>query len=216
MKFYRDISKSKSYFYYFGWTILAFLGGFFLLFFLIFQAMFYVKRTERIEFFIAAHGLKDDNYFNNFKKLFAKEGLIDVNVYSYLEDDPNIYNYFSANGEQADFIIFSETNVNDLEELIKYNYVDLSTLESDVPSISEYDTFEYENVPYGIKIYDPIDDNYNLNHHFQDLIEFTKVGKDKEAYYLLVDTDSPNFDKEKKHTLGLSVLEYLLSDMLNS
>ena len=214
MKFYKDKSKAKSYFYYFGWTILAFFGGFFLVFFLIFQAMFYVKRTERLEIFIAAHGLKDNNYFDKIQKEFAKEGLLQVNVYSYLEDDINVYNYFSANGEDADFIIFSETNVKDMQEYISYNYVDVSTLVSDIPCVSEYDTYIYEGTSYGLKIYDPVDESYNTSHHFQDLIEFNKEGKDKEAYYLLVDKDSPNFDKENKHTFGYSVLEYLLSDML--
>ena len=216
MKIYQDKSKSKSYFYYWGWTILAFFGGFFLIFFFIFQAMFFVKRTERIEIFIAAHGLKDNEYFYNIQKEFSKDGLVEVNTYSYLEDDPNIYNYFSANGENADYVIFSETNVKDMQEYITYSYKDITSLTDLVPSLSEYDTYVYEDVAYGIKIYDPANEQYNLSHHFQDIIEFNKEGKEKEAYYLLVDASSPNFDQENKHTFGYSVLEYLLSDMLNA
>ena len=216
MKFYRDLSRSKSFFYYFGWTILVFIGAFFLIFFLIFQAMFYVKRTERIEIFIAAHGLKDDSYFDKIRKEFSKDGLLGVNVYSYLEDDPNVYNYFQANGESADFIIFSETNIHDMQEYITYTYVDVSTLVEDAPSLNEYDTYIYDNVPYGIKIYDGENENYNLSHHFQDIIEFNKQGKENESYYLLVDIDSPNFDKKNKHTFGYSALEYLLKDMISN
>ena len=215
MKLYRDKSRAKSYFYYFGWTIFAFIGGFFLIFFLIFQAVFYIKRTERIEIFIAAHGLKDNNYFEKIRKEFSKDGLLEINVYSYLEDDLNVYNYFQANGESADFIIFSETNIHDMQEYITYNYVDVSTLEEDIPCLSEYDNYVYDNIPYGIKIYDGNDTAYNEAHHFQDIIEFNKQGKDNESYYLLVDKDSPNFDKKNKHTFGYSALEYLLKDMLN-
>ena len=214
MKFYRDISKSKSYFYYFGWTILAFLGGFFLIFFLIFQARFYIRRNEKIEIFIAAHGLKDDSFATSMQKEFAKDGIVEVNLYSYLEDDINVYNYFSANGEQADFIIFSETNVKDLEGYVVYNYYDLSNFTNLVPSINQYDYYQYDNVSYGIKIYDKEDENYNTSHLFSNFIEFNKEGKESESYYLLVDVDSPHFNLDNSNSLGFSVLEYLLSSML--
>lgn len=213
-RFYRDLSKSKSFFYYFGWTILVFIGVFFLIFYFIFQSMFYIRRTEKIEIFIAAFGLKDNDYSSKIQSEFAKDGLVEVNIFSYLEDDINIFNYFSATGEEADYIIFSETNVMDLEDYVTFNYYDLNNLVSDVPSISQYQTYKYDGVSYGLKIYDAENEDYNLNHHFQDLIEFNKTGKEKESYYLLVDKDSPNFNKETKHTLGYLVLEYILSDML--
>ena len=114
MKIYKDQTKAKSYFYYYGWTILVFIAGFFLLFFFIFQNIFAVKRTQRIEMFIAAFGLKDYEYANKIKKQFKAGGLIEMNIYSYLEDDINVFDYFSANGENADFVIFSETNIRDI------------------------------------------------------------------------------------------------------
>ena len=206
MKIYKDKTKSKSYFYYYGWAILAFLAGFFLIFFLIFQAMFYVKKTQRIDIFIAAYGVKDDNFKKAIEKEYKKDGLIEVNIYSYLESDKNLYNYFSANGEKADFIIFSETNINEMQEYVPENYVNLSALASDIPSLSKYETTEY-----GIKLFDGSNDEYNNKFTYTDTFEFTKEGVDKESYYLLVDKESPNFDKEKNHTLGFSVLEYFLS-----
>ena len=216
-KMYRDISRSKSYFYYFGWTLLVFFGGFFLIFFFIFQNMFYVKRNQRIEIFIAAHGLKDDSIFKGLQKEFKSQGIIDVNVYSYLEDDINIFNYFSANGESADFIIFSETNIKDLEDYLIYNYYDVSTLSSAVPSLSSYDTpvSEYDNLPHVIKIFDGQDEYYNNVHHFNDYIEFEKAGKEKESYYLLIDKDSPFFKEKSNPSIGEDVLEYLLSSALD-
>ena len=212
-KIYKDTSKGKSYFYYYGWTILVFIGGFFLIFFFIFQAMFYIKRTQKIELFIAAHGLKDDNYHKNIEKTFKPNGLIEMNVYSYIEDEINIYNYFSANGENADYIIFSETNVKDMQDYVLDNYYDVTSLVSDIPAISAFETYSYEDKPVGIKIYDGSNPSYNEKFKFSDLIEFTKEGKEAESYYLLVDTGSPNFNKEKNHTLGYSVLQYFLDDM---
>lgn len=175
--------------------------------------MFYVKRTERVDLFIAAFGLKDYEYSNKIQKEFKDQGLVEMNIYSYIEDDINIYNYFSANGENADYVIFSETNMNDLQDYVKYSYFPLPELETEVSKVSEFETFEFESVAYGIKIFDKDNDAYNNKYKFKDLIEFTKEGKEKENYYLLVDNGSPNFDKEGGHTLGYSVLDYFLSDM---
>lgn len=176
--------------------------------------MFYVKRTERIELFIAAYGLKDDSYGKKIEKEFKDKGLIEMNIYSYIESDSNIYNYFSANGEQADFIIFSETNVKDLNEYISYNYFDISSLKDDIEVISNFETFVYEDISYGLKIFDGGNEEYNNKFNFQDLVEFTSENKENESYYLLVDNESPNFDKENSHTLGYEVLNYFLNDMM--
>ena len=213
MKIYRDQTKAKSFFYYYGWTILVFIAGFFLIFFFIFQSIFAVKRTQRIEMFIAAHGLKDDEYANKIKKEFKSKGLIEMKSYSYLEDDINVYDYFSANGENADFVIFSETNINDMQDYVPNNYMPLSSLEDDIESIKSFETFDYDGTAYGIKIFAASNDAYNNKYKFKDLIEFTKEGKDNESYYLLIDSGSPNFDKANKHTLGYSVLSYFLYDM---
>lgn len=213
-KLYKDTMKGKSYFYYYGWTILAFLISFYLIAFLIMQAMFYIPRANKIEIFIAAQGLKDDEYSQKIQKEFEEDGLMEVNVYSYLENDTKIYDFFSANGESADFVIFSETNVTEMQDYVLYNYVDLDSIKTDVPSLASYETFKYDVKSFGIKIYDGSNVSYNSNHHFDRWIEFTNVNKANESYYLLVDVDSPNFDKDNNHTLGYSVLEYLLSSML--
>lgn len=212
MNIYKDTTRQKSFFYYYGWTIVVFFAMFFLIYFLIFQSMFYVKRTQKVEFFIAAYGLKDDSYHKTIEKQFKEDGLIEANFYSYIEDDKNLYNYFTANGENADFIIFSETNVKDLKDYLIYNYYDVSTLVESIPSISHFDTYKYEDdKSYGIKIYDGQNEEYNNRFTFSDLIKFDYEGKEKESYYLLIDNQSPNFDKEGNHTLGYSVLEYFLS-----
>lgn len=213
MRIYKDREKAKSYFYYYGWTILVFVVAFFLTFFLIFQNLFAVKRTQHVDMFIAAHGLKDFEYSSKVVKQFKKGGLVEFNIYSYLEDDINIMDYFSANGENADFVIFSETNISDMKEYVPANYVPLSSLEDTVESIKSFETFEYEGTAYGIKLFDATNDTYNNKYKFKDFIEFTKEGKDNESYYLLIDNGSPNFDKENKHTLGYSVLSYFLYDM---
>ena len=175
--------------------------------------MFYVKRTEKIDFFIAAFGLKDNEYSSKIKNEFANKGLVEVNIYSYMEDDVNIFNYFSANGEKADFVIFSESNLNDMHDYVKYNYLALTSLEAEVPTVNVFDSFKYDSISYGIKIFDKADDTYNNRFKFKDLIEFTKQGKEKENYYLLVDNESPNFNKSSGNTLGYLVLDYFLTDM---
>ena len=183
MKLYKDITRQRSFFYYYGWTILVFFGVFFLAYFLIFQAMFSVKRTEKIDLFIAAYGLKDETISKTIEKEFKKDGLIEMNIYSYVE-----------------------------EEYLSENYYDVSTLVESVPSISHFDTYKYEgDKPFGIKIFDGQNNEYNNRFTFTDMIKFDYQDKEKESYYLLVDNQSPNFDKDNNHTLGFSVLEYLLS-----
>ncbi|MBO4856274.1 MAG: hypothetical protein J5511_02755 [Bacilli bacterium] len=213
MRIYKDREKAKSYFYYYGWTILVFIVAFFLTFFLIFQNIFAVKRTQRIDMFIAAQGLKDYEYSTIVEKKFKSAGLIEMNIYSYLEDDINLFDYFSANGEKADFVIFSETNCNDLQEYLPANYKPLSSIEDTVESVKSFETYKYDGVSYGIKIFDGANEAYNNKYKFKDFIEFTKEGKENESYYLLIDNESPNFDKENKHTLGYSVLSFFLYDM---
>ncbi len=213
MTLYKDREKAKSYFYYYGWTILVFIAGFFLIFFFIFQNMFAVKRTQRVDLFIAAHGLKDYDYSKKIQKKFKSQGLIEFNVYSYLEDDPKVFDYFSANGEKADFVVFSETNLNDLKEYLPNNYVPLSDIATVVDKVNNFETFDYEGTGYGIKLFSKDSETYNNKYKFKDYIEFTKEGVDKENYYLLIDNESPNFDEANKHTLGYSVLSYFLDDM---
>ncbi len=213
MILYKDREKAKSYFYYYGLTILVFIAGFFLIFFFIFQNMFAVKRTQRVDLFIAAHGLKDYDYSKKIQKQFKSQGLIEFNVYAYLEEDPNVFNYFSANGEKADFVVFSETNLNDLKEYLPNNYVPLADIATVVDRVNNFETFDYEGTSYGIKLFSKDSDTYNNKYKFKDYIEFTKEGVDKENYYLLIDNESPNFDEANKHTLGYSVLSYFLDDM---
>ena len=211
-KLYKDSAKAKSYFYYYGWTVVVFLGVFFLLFFLIFQAMFHVKRTEKIDVFIAAYGLKDFEFDKKVETQFKDKGLVEFNVYSYMEDDANTANYFSANGEKADFVIFSESNIKDMQDYIQYNYMDLNSVKDDIPSLSKYETYLDNDVPRGIKLFDGVNVAYNETQSFSNWIEFTKQDKENESYYLLVDNESENFNKENNHVLGYEVLEYLLSE----
>ena len=214
MKLYKDSTKAKSYFYYYGWTIVVFFGVFFLVFFLIFQAMFHVKRYEKIDLFIAAYGLNDGEYNEKIEKEFKDKGLIEFNIYSYMADDVNTANYFSANGEKADFVIFSESNILDMKEYISYNYLDLALIKADIPSISSYESYLDNGVERGIKIFDGVNTSYNETHKFSNFIEFNKEGKESESYYLLIDNETENFDKENNHILGYEVLEYLLADFL--
>ena len=140
--------------------------------------------------------------------------MIEANIYFYTEDDPNVYNYFSANGENADYVIFSETNVKDMQDYVPGNYLNVGALKNDVPSIAQFEYYQFEGTSYAIKIFDAANETYNSRFSFTDTFEFTKQGKENESYYLLVDNQSPNFDKQNNHTLGYEVLEYFLSSMI--
>ena len=210
MKIYKDKSAGKSYFYYFGWTIPVFLGLFYLLFFLIFQGVYKVKPYQKIDFFIAAYGVNDNYYQEQLIKEFEDDGLIETNIYDYPLTDPKIYDYYQAYGESADFVILSEGDVTEMKEVIKDKYVSLDTLTSDCPNISHYESYQYDSISYGIKIFDKADDSYNEKYDFTTHINFTSEGKEKTNYYLLINKESVNFDKQNNHILGYLVLQYYL------
>lgn len=211
MKTYRDKSAGKSYFYYFGWTIPVFLGLFFLLFFLVFQGVYHVKRYQQIDFFIAAYGVKDHYYQERLTKELEKDGLIEVNIYDYPVNDSKIYDYYQAYGEKSDFVILSEGDVNEMKEAIKDKFVPVNNYLEDCPSIAKYDLYQYESVSYGIKLFDKTNEIYNQKYDFTNHINFTSEGKEITDYYLLINKDSVNFDKQNNHILGYLVLEYFLS-----
>ena len=211
MKVYKDKNKGKSYFYYFGWTIPTFLVVFFLMFFLIFQFVYRVKPYQKVDYFIAAYGLNDRYYQNEILKRFEKDGLVEVNIHDYPMGDAKLYEYYQAYGEKSDFVILSEGDVSSMKEVIKTKFTPIDNLKSDCPAISKYDSYKFDAVSYGIKIFDDKDDSYNQKYNFTSHINFTAEGKERSSYYLLVNKESVNFDKEKNHIFGYLVLEYFLS-----
>ena len=210
MKIYKDKSKDKSYFYYFGWTIPVFLGVFYLLFFVIFQWVYRVKPYEKIDMFIAAYGVNDRYYQNELIKELGKDGLIEVNIYDYPVNDKKIYEYYQAYGETSDFVILSEGDVSEMKEVIKDKFVSLDNLSTDCPAINNYETYQYDSLSYGIKVFDKENETYNAKYDFTTHINFTSEGKEKTNYYLLINKSSINFDKQNNHNLGYLVLEYYL------
>lgn len=210
MKIYKDKSKDKSYFYYFGWTIPVFLGVFYLLFFVFFQNVYRVKPYEKIDMFVAAYGVNDNYYQKELLKELKDDGLVEVNIYDYPVNDKKIYDYYQAYGESSDFVILSEGDVTEMKEVIKDKFVSLDTLASDCPTISHYASYQYDSVSYGIKVFDKSDETYNEKYDFTTHINFTLEGKERTDYYLLINKSSVNFDKENNHNLGYLVLEYYL------
>ncbi len=211
MKIYKDKSRGKSYFYYFGWTIIAFFGLFFLLFFLIFQNVYKIKPYQKIDFFWAAYGLKDRFYQQEILKEYEDDGLLEINMYDYPFNDPKLYDYYQAYGENSDFVILSEGDLVSMQEVIKDKFMALNDLLIDCPTINNYETFVYEELSYGVKLFDKNNDEYNHQHHYLEHVEFTAQGQESFSYYLLVNQNSVNFDKENNHVFGYLALEYFLS-----
>ena len=211
MKIYKDKSVGKSYFYYFGWTIPVFLGVFYLIFFLIFQGVYRVKPYQKIDMFIAAYGVNDTYYQKHILNEFEDNGLIEINIYDYPVNDAKIYDYYQAYGEKSDFVILSEGDVNEMKDVIKDKFVSLNSLSTDCPSINHYESFQYDSTSYGIKVFDKDNDSYNAKYDFTTHINFISEGQVETNYYLLVNKESVNFDKENNHILGYLVLEYYLT-----
>ena len=211
MKIYKDINRGKSYFYYFGWTILAFFAVFFLLFFFIFQNVYKIKPYQKIDFFWAAYGLKDRYYQQEILKEYEGDGLLEINMYDYPLTDPKIYDYYQAYGENSDFVILSEGDVISMQEVVKDKFMKLNDLLTDCPSINNYDVYQYEESYYGIKLFDKDNDTYNDKYYYLEHVDFISQSHESSSYYLLVNQNSINFDKENNHIFGYLALEYFLS-----
>ena len=208
-KLYKDQALGKSFFYYYGAFIALLLVLFYVLYFSIFRAIYYVPRTKKLNFFIASYGVKDYSIKKKLHSYLKDDGLLEVNFYDYLVSDARIVDYYSAYSKSCDFFIFDETTLTDMKELVATTFMDLSNVSNDIPEMSEYETFKYEGVDIGLKIFDKDDETYNNKYKYTSWIDFTYLDN-TDNYYLLIYKKSPNFNKETHHTLGYLGLEYFL------
>ena len=86
----------KTYFTYYGWTIVVFLIVFWAGYYFIFRQMYAPKQYEQLNFFYAAYGLKDNSIHNKMQKALEEDNCFEVNYYDYSRNDKKIYEYYSS------------------------------------------------------------------------------------------------------------------------
>lgn len=185
--------------------IFAFLFSWFS-YYCIFKAMYQLKPTEKLVFFIETNGLLQGKP-ETFQKMMddeemKKDGLIDISYYPYdtaEEDKPFIKNVIN----EIDFVILPGYELD--------NFVGMKDdckAFADLIEIKDFYTLDYQGL--ALKIYDGDDQEYNKHFTFDTWLPLAREGS-KADFYLLVSNYSQNFDRGNNHILGYLGLNILLT-----
>lgn len=203
----------KTYLTYFGWSILLLPFVLWAGFYFIFRQMYAAKPYEQLTIFYAAYGLKDDSFHNKMQKDLEDKACYEINYYDYSRSDKKIYEYYSSVKDNCDFFVFGEQDLVDMKEVVKEQFKVIDEdLAKNINLPSYYEYFSYEEGNYGIKLVDKENSEYNQKTKFDSLINYS-LNNQSDSFYLLINKDSVNFDKESNHTLGYIGLEYLFNNV---
>ena len=162
------------------------------------------KKEETFSIFITSYDWNnqlEDELYNEFKD----DGILDFNVYNFSIDDKDLSSYYTNFGVKSDILILYEFDLNDMDEYIDDYYMVIPSKYS-----NQFDCFKYNEAPYGIKLYDNENNEYNNS-----LINKYNVfsGEKNQDVYILINKKSVHFDNEQD--IGYSVLDYILAGDIN-
>jgi hypothetical protein len=203
-----------------GWLVLIALILSYTAWYWAITAIDAIKNTEKINFFIESYGLKANTLSDDVVAKFADQGVVESNVYCYAPNDVSISSYYTKFGNESDFIILYQS---DLDTMFQ-NPDSTSVLSSFVPfssdlkkatmSQDDYAYYQVKGEDYALKVYDSADASYNTAHPFTSLIDFSSSTKNGESSYLLLNAKTPNLKPyNTTSTTGNAVLalQYFLA-----
>ena len=170
-----------------------------------------IKRCERFNLFIAAYGMKENNYQNELYELLKDDGIKQVNFYSYLLDDKDIAKYYDAFGYNADAVIFSDSDVESMSGTISTNFMGIGDKLSTALSLDGYKGYYFDDVRYAIMIHDKNDEEYNSKFNYSSWIEFGSG----HSFFLLLNIRSTNygmFSEKNESEVALKGIKYILDE----
>lgn len=211
----RKITKENynTFFSYFGWTIPVFLIVFWAIFYFTFRQIYATKPYEQLVFYYAAYGLKDNSVHNKLQKALEPKQCYEVNYYDYTRDSSEAYKSYTAVSSICDFFVFSETDLNDMQDAVKSIFMPITNEFADKIHLpAAYSFFQFESVNYGIKLNDKNDATYEQNKKYSSYINFSK-GSNTDSFYLVINKNSVNFNEDANHVLGYLGLDYLFNEL---
>lgn len=203
----KDITN---FFTYYLWIVIIFAIVAFASATLLLSAINKIQDHERFSIFFAAYGITEERGKEDIQELLKDDGIVEVNYYSYRNDDSRIGAYYQAFGYYSEINILSEKDVKDMKETIKNVYIPLTNEfknATEIPSI--YQTYDYEDKPYALKIFDKDDESYNAKFNYSTWINFETPNKENENFYLLLSYRSPNFGEYGKRNINTSAIKGL-------
>ena len=208
--------KVGNFFMYYGWLVIILSVLSFALSTVILSAINRIKANEKFSIFIAAYGIKEERNKKELLEYLKEDKVIEVNYYSYFKNELNIGDYFSAYGFNAEINILSEKELTDMDVGIKNMYIPFDNVIKTALSLNEkYQGYEYESDVYAIKLFDKDDESYNMNFKYQEWINFTFDGQEKENYYLLLNKNAPTYGEYSKRNIAdyaLKGVKYFLDE----
>ena len=199
-----------NFFTYYLWIVIVFAIVTFASTTLLLSAINKIQDHERFSIFFAAYGITEERGKEDIQELLKDDGIVEVNYYSYRNDDSRIGAYYQAFGYYSEINILSEKDVKDMKETIKNVYIPLTNEfknAAEIPSI--YQTYDYEDKPYALKIFDKDDESYNAKFNYSTWINFETPNIENENFYLLLSYRSPNFGEYGKRNINTSAIKGL-------
>ncbi len=160
------------------------------------------KKEELFSIFVTSYGVKDQELQNRILNECQETDIKEVNIYNFSYEDENIASYYANFGEKSDLIVLYETDLLEMKEFIGDRFLLLNNTYSE-----NYQTYNYENCAYGIKVFDF---NNKENSLFDKYFNFEgKINKDS---YVLINKKSVHFENE--NAIGYKILNKLLKGEL--
>lgn len=199
------------------------LVGYLLIFsisFTTYNNRFALKENEKIQVFSTTYGIKHSFGPSMVTDLEA-EGVLDVLLYDYHPAEGNLYKYFTTLGMKSDFHILSETTLSEFKDVVTDYYLPLfPALNNEIPGalLVNYEYYEFEEVAYGLKIFDHTKLTRSESQAFSDIYEFGEEGRYNDNYYLLLNKKSVNlkgYNEEAVTKNAFRALRWLLERYSN-
>jgi hypothetical protein len=197
--------KSHFFTYYFYIIILVVTLSFTLSYYCL-NLKFTYKKNQIFNFFTLSYQTLDDNQIIDKLASLYQDDIKEFNLYNFTSSNKNLTSYYTRFGASADLLILSSDDLSDMDEVIKENFIPLDNLHLD----SFYQYYTFDEVNYGIKVYQKGDETYNVQTSFSSCFDFASDGKD--AYYLLININSLHF--QTSDDIGYAILDSYLEEVI--
>lgn len=203
----------RDFFISWGWLVLAIVFLSYLLWFYPISTIDSIKGYEKINFFIEGYSLKENTVQQDLLSSLKEDGVVEVNLYSfYPGSDSRIYDNY---GVQSDFVILSQSDLDAMfpsgsENVVASKFVPFSdALKKETMSVDDYSYYQVKGQDYALKVYDASFANYNVQHPFDSLVNFTKDGADPLSYYLLLNAQTLNLKPYSSRSVTSNAIKAL-------
>ena len=207
-----DRRKARHFLIDYGSVLLI---GAVILFLLLWEAFHFVTRAvreEKLRFFLGVYDTSEIGLDRDLLMEFADSGLREVEFHAYAPDSSRYSTYFYSISANCDFIVLKEKDLMLLDEDVGFYFraLNANLLASLCPPEVDPDLYVYGENPFGIKIYDDRNPDYNRRLDFSSWLTFTKSGNEAydDCFYLLIGEKSPYFFSDSD--LGVQAGQYLI------